>query len=622
MLCDFCFNKHKNFHQMKKNIFFSLIGVLLFYFIGLTNLNAQKLLREVSLESQIEKSDMVVEGEVIGKRSFWDAERRLIYTANTIQVYKVFKGEPIATIEVITVGGTVGFRVLISSASLKLQKGSAGVFMLSKSDVNLDPMQKSSVKKFRSYGASQGFYKYNLYNDLAVNPFHKKKGVKSSFYNEIISHTKKNFIIMSNFDVQSKSAKSIQSKGVIPSSITFTPTTVSAGTKTVLTINGVDFGGTQGKVWFSSADDGGSTLISALDTQVLTWGDTQITVEVPSGAGTGIIMVEDSSVASAASASNLTVSYAEINVLYDAGSGIEEFQVQHIGDNGSGGYTWEMYTDFFNDTEHPGAKEAFERAFNNWVCETGINWEVSNAATTTDVIGVADLEDPFDGELDADGENVIRFDNGSELDVDILGTCYSWYGSCNGTDWVITDLDIVFDDATNWYFGTGTPGVTEYDFESVALHELGHGHQLGHVIDTNNDVMHYALSNSEDQRVLSANNITAAGNVQTRSTGSIVCGQLLMTNASCPLSVEENKLDNTIRLYPNPSKGMFYIKKASFINLEYLTIYDMSGRLVLEHSISGDSNIKTINLRSVSNGVYFANIYSDIGVVTKRIVLK
>ncbi|MDO5978518.1 T9SS type A sorting domain-containing protein [Flavivirga spongiicola] len=615
----------------------TLTIALIFCFIGIGTLSAQVLMREASLKKQIDNSSLVIEGKVVDKKSFWDDNHRIIYTANTVEVYKVFKGEPLTTVEVITLGGTVGLHALIANPSLKLRLGDAGIFTLQNNNVAINTKSKSTKKAFRPYGSSQGFYKYNLYDDLAVNPFNKKKGIKSSFYNEIMSHTKNDYRVISNFDTQSKSLQSKQSKNLlVPTSIAFTPTTATAGTKEVLTITGSDFGAVKGKVGFSNADDGGATFVDALDSQVLTWSDTQITVEIPSVAGTGKVRVTDGAVTptSDVSASDLTISYAELNVEGDFGDGELAYQVQHIGQSG-GGYTWEMFTDFFDDSEHPGAKAAFERAFNNWVCETGVNWTISSSATTVD-------EAIYESETDPEPPvNVIRFDNGDELETitsndDILGVCFSWYAGCGPSPlkWRVEELDIVFDSDINdsgtpetesWYFGSDTGGITsdQWDFESVALHELGHGHQLGHVINTNNDVMHYTLLNDTTQRVLSADNSTAANNVQTRSTTSMVCVRPLMTSISCPLSVENKELDKAISLYPNPAKSIFYIKNDSFINLEKVNMYDISGRLISKVDISNNdsSKTKTINVTGLSKGIYFVNIHSDSAMITRKMVL-
>ena len=111
--------------------------MLISCFLGLggSGLFSQILLKETSLEKQITNSSLVIEGKVLSKRSFWDAENKNIYTANTVEVYKVFKGELDSLIEVITPGGTVGRKAQIVIPSLKLREGDLGVFTLVKHNI-------------------------------------------------------------------------------------------------------------------------------------------------------------------------------------------------------------------------------------------------------------------------------------------------------------------------------------------------------------------------------------------------------------------------------------------------------------------------------------------------------
>ncbi len=617
--------------MMKKITLF----IALLFLISAEQLMAQTTLKEIPLQEQVEQSSLIVEGKVIAKKSFWDDNRHNIYTSNTIEVYKVFKGEQPKTIEVITLGGAVGDKALIAFPSLKLRKGDIGMFMLYNNNVPTELDLKSPNKKYRAYSSLQGFYKYGFENNVAINPFGAKQGISSSFYDEIMNYTKSKYIEVSYFNTKDKISKpSKQSKVFLPpTAITFSPTTASAGTKTVLTISGSGFGGTKGKVGFRDADSGGNdgppsfnpVYIDALDTEVLTWTDTQITVEVPSRAGTGDIRVTHDDTTTGVSATTLTITYAQLNVFSDfysvGGATDHAYETRHVNKNASGGYTWEMQTDFFNDSEFPGAKADFEKALDRWRCETKVNWIVSGSATTVDIVA-------------RDGTNVVRFDNGNELGAGVLGKCSSWWSSCGtlnnptSANWHVEELDIVFDDGTDWHFGAGLPAFTEYDFESVALHELGHGHQLGHVIDPVNngdnldDVMHYAISNSEQQRVLSANNIAGATNVHGRSTSVVACSQTVMTDSSiCNLSVEEDELNNAISLYPNPAKDQFYINNASYINLQKAVIYDISGRLISEHDISNASKTKTIEVPNTSKGIYFVNIHSDTAMITRKMIL-
>ena len=74
----------------------------------------------------------------------------------------------------------------------------------------------------------------------------------------------------------------------------------------------------------------------------------------------------------------------------------------------------------------------------------------------------------------------------------------------------LVETDYTFSDAVSWHYGTGTPGSGQFDFESVALHELGHGTQLNHII-TPTAVMHFSISNGQSKRVLSAASDVAAG---------------------------------------------------------------------------------------------------------------
>ncbi|MFI1772899.1 T9SS type A sorting domain-containing protein [Thalassobellus citreus] len=608
---------------MKRNITQILIIALCFIFLASSNLNAQKLLRKVSLKQQIENSSLVVEGEVISKNSFWDKTKEKIFTSNIVKVYKVFKGQPEETIEIITRGGTIGMQNQLIVPSLKLNKGDLGVFTLN--DNNTIYSDKVSNKKnFTVYSSLQGFYKYRLHDNKIIHPFKSGKGTSSSLYNDIILLTKKEYIEYVELPkITSLKTTSKTSKTLVPNAISFSPTTITAGTKSIITISippgsTGDFGVNKGKVSFSSGDDGGDTFIDALDTQV-TWSSTSITVQVPSGAGTGKIIVTDDSLNSITSIEDLTIPYSEINGEFElpADSGIiYAYQTRHVNNDGSGGYIFNMQTSFNANTS---AKSAFLSALDTWRCETGINFTIGNTVSS-----------------DSNGVNIIRFDVGSELPVGTLGqTSYSFSGcgsSLEDFEAYTTEIDIAFDDGEDWYYGIGTQGF-KIDFESVALHELGHAHQLAHVIDNSpfsnngNDVMHYAIGLNEQQRVLSLNNIAAANDVQSRSESNLpsfscFSSKSPMVEYSCNLSVEDQELINSIGVYPNPSFGRFYIKNESFINLQKVVIYDVSGRLISNINISDTSRIKEINLTGITKGMYFVNIHSENAMITKKIIFE
>jgi len=559
---------------------------------------AQDLLYEVPLSEQVEVSSQIVEGKVISKNSFWDVNQQQIYTVNTVEVYKVFKGEALSTIEVVTLGGRVGDVGLMVTPSLVLQKDDVGLFLLQDSDVELT--SSSVVPRYKSNSSVQGFFKYNIYDNLATSPFSIKNGITSELYNDITELTNSTYTSVSSFNIDNQIdfLNAQRAAGGIAIN-SFSPTTISGGTKSILTIEGAGFGTTPGAVLFRDANDGGASLYPALDSQIISWTNTQIQVEVPSRAGTGTIRVVDPIGFNVTSSTPLTIAFSEINY----SDGVNAFQTQHIDQNSNGGYTWSMHIEFNNNSA---AAAAFNRAFDTWVCETGVNWDIGGI-TATDTVA-------------SDGINVIRFDNGSELASGTLGVCSSWIAFC-GSAAFIGELDIVFNDTTNWQYGPSAPSAAQIDFESVAVHELGHGHQMAHVIDTN-AIMHYSIGNGISNRVLSANDIAGGNDVQSRSTTTAVCGQGLMTNSECSLSVDEHFLSENISIFPNPANDKINIKNASSINLQKAVIYDVRGSVVSSIDFNQSSSLKTINVSSLTSGVYFINIYSDRGSVIEKFMVE
>jgi archaellum component FlaF (FlaF/FlaG flagellin family) len=69
---------------------------------------SQELLYEVSMQEQIENADIIIEGKVVSKVSYWNSQQTNIFTINTVEVYKIFKGNSASQIEIITPGGTIG----------------------------------------------------------------------------------------------------------------------------------------------------------------------------------------------------------------------------------------------------------------------------------------------------------------------------------------------------------------------------------------------------------------------------------------------------------------------------------------------------------------------------------
>lgn len=495
-----------------------------FIFLGIQNCFSQCSMIEVPLSQRIQNSSAIFEGRVFKKASFWNSEHTLIYTSNTIEIYKIFKGEIHSfQIELITEGGTIGNKMHLVEPSLQLTEGDIGTFFIETAKTTNPRSLNPANLQFQAYSDVQGFVKYDLTNNSATDPFKKYTSIENDLYIVLEKRTAYKYSIVKSIDISGLQNNSQQQ--LIPVINSFTPTTITAGTFTILTIDGSGFGALQGSsvVKFKNPDDGGATYIQPAVSHYVSWSDTQIQVKVPNktnlsgSAGTGTIQVVVSSI-TATSSGILTVTYNETNI--ESGGTI--YQPEHVNMNANGGYTFENYTAFAANAP---ATASFERALGTWRCATYMNWKMGG---TTSVNAYGN-----------DGTNVVRFDVGSELSPGILGKCYSYYTSCSAGVWYVEELDISFDDGASWNYSTNAPSGSQSDFESVALHELGHGHQLGHVINTN-DVMHYSLTTGTTRRVVNADNIAAGNDVMSRSLTTNICGPtplIALTSLNCSLDL-------------------------------------------------------------------------------------
>jgi PKD repeat protein len=138
---------------------------------------------------------------------------------------------------------------------------------------------------------------------------------------------------------------------------------------------------------------------------------------------------------------------------------------------------------------------------------------------------------------------VVTFDGSSPLSSGVLGTAYSYYTSCSTGVWYLSEVDLKLrTDGTGgitWNYGPGatTAGLT--DFESVVLHELGHGHQLGHTSLTPVTVMHWSIPTGTDRRTLTtASEVDGGDDIMSRSIISNSCGPthvVALTSGTCLL---------------------------------------------------------------------------------------
>jgi len=367
------------------------------------------------------------------------------------------------------------------------------------------------------------------------------------------------------------------------------PTSVPAGVGQTVTITGTNFGA-RNIVQFANADYGGALYTNALDSAIISWTDTEIVIKVPDFAGTGIIKVLNLN-GDTFESPILTVPYANINLGYDIGEGEVDYQTHHVNLNGNGGLTWQYNNAFSND-----ARLDFADVLLKWACESKMNWEMGND-TAVDVIAL-------------DGVSVVRFSTSGEMSLGTLGVCTSRFQGCfeDGViKWYVVELDIIFNIDQNWSYGD-IPVNGFSSFKTVALHEIGHGRQLGHVID-NNKVMHFALAAGIVKLTLTPSDIDGGLAVQTRSTAGSVCVQDILEDFNCSLSIV--KFDtNDFKIYPNPATTKLVING----DFDKILLIDMRG-VILTTTTANEIPL------NYAKGLYLLKVEKGNQSIVKKIII-
>lgn len=457
----------------------------------------------VPFEQRVDKASGIVLGYLKSQHCYIGPTGS-INTLNIFQVEAWLKNNTGAEeIAIITFGGVLGDRATIVSPALQLESYNDYILFLDGDNQEQDDKawraQHPDMLQAVTYADAQGALtgQFGFYHDLLVEPRRDEAGtfarIQSLTGQEITTPSGEIFLPREWHGDQNK---------MMP--ITgFAPSPTRAGTIVAgdfITITGSGFGAAAGTVFYTNADDGGATFTSSgIASDNTAWADGSITNKVARRAGTGPINVNGAMM----SGSNLTVNYAHLDINSSfSGFGVTTRQrYYHRNLNGAGGIYF-LYNTTSGMSANAPAVAAAERALQTWRCATFINW-FSNGTTATGVSGV-------------DGNNVILFDG--TLPAGVLGQAVSNFsgsatGACNlaNTVWWVADIDIrMFPDPPTagfpWEYGPAAPAFSEYDFESVMVHELGHAHGLGHVISAG-AVMHFAIANGSTSRVLSANDI-------------------------------------------------------------------------------------------------------------------
>ena len=448
----------------------------------------------IPLTQRVTQAAYIVQGRVVEQHGYKDAITGSINTLNKIKINAWLKNyQDREEIFLITPGGVLENRATRVFPSFEVAVDNEYIFFLEKED------KKAGDNNFRNQYPGQ--LQLLCYADAQGAILYRKDGYYDLFSEKPVTGTA---LFQSIANICGQQALTVSGKLYKPEMESIDPIVQSScpivfGSYPAITNAGTISPGdflfiygscmTGCSVSYTGTNTQGYAAYNLISSDYIYQTDDSILVKVPENAGTGIAHV----CAGLNSSLGVICNYSllGINSSYSGFSQPirQRYYLRNM--NGLGGYTF-LYNNNFNS--NTAAAYAFSRAISTWRCATGVNIRANG---TTPISTAA-----------ADGVSVVMFDNTLPVGLFARTTTQLIAGatvtcSLDSTVWYLSEVDFQFNDPPKpgftWQYGPALPSSSQYDFESIGLHELGHSIGLGHR-EALGEVMHYTIAAGASSR--------------------------------------------------------------------------------------------------------------------------
>lgn len=222
-------------------------------------------------------------------------------------------------------------------------------------------------------------------------------------------------------------------------------------------------------------------------------------------------------------------------------------------------------------------------------------------------------------------------DNGSSYSVD--GLTIPSASTLGGTKYLKLGLDVTHTYIGDLQFLLISPAPSQTQVIAFSFNTCGNYDNLN--IDLFDTAPNIVCANPTIGDVKTANSFSAYDGEQaagqwilgfidgaSQDTGTLNSWSLTICEQIETLLVDENTLENSFAMFPNPSNGSVTVKFKASSDVD-INLFDIRGRSVYSNTFkySGDQFNEELDLNHLSNGVYMVKIESDTGIVNKKLVI-